>query len=105
VIEEIFRTEFGAAVATLVRLFGDIDVAEEAVQDAFVVAAEKWAADGIPPSPGGWIVTTAKRNSTNCAASRRAVRARPAPSSKLIREIKRPTKTCHLRPCATTGCG
>ena len=59
-IEATFRAEFGAAVATLVRLFGDIDVAEEAVQDAFVVAMDKWA-DGVPPNPGGWIVTTAKR--------------------------------------------
>jgi len=60
-IEATFRTEFGSAVATLVRLFGDIDVAEEAVQDAFVVASQKWAEDGVPPNPGGWIVTTAKR--------------------------------------------
>ncbi len=60
-IEATFRDEFGAAVATLVRLFGDIDVAEEAVQDAFVVASQKWADDGVPPNPGGWIVTTAKR--------------------------------------------
>jgi RNA polymerase sigma-70 factor (ECF subfamily) len=60
-IEEVFRTEFGSAVATLVRLFGDIDVAEEAVQDAFVIAMDKWASDGVPPNPGGWIVTTAKR--------------------------------------------
>ncbi|HVT77960.1 MAG TPA: RNA polymerase sigma factor [Acidimicrobiales bacterium] len=59
-IDEVFRAEFGAAVATLVRVFGDIDVAEEAVQDAFVVALDKWT-DGIPPNPGGWIVTTAKR--------------------------------------------
>jgi RNA polymerase sigma-70 factor (ECF subfamily) len=60
-IAATFRTEFGAAVATLVRLFGDIDVAEEAVQDAFVVAMDKWSSDGVPPNPGGWIVTTAKR--------------------------------------------
>jgi RNA polymerase sigma-70 factor (ECF subfamily) len=60
-IEATFRTEFGSAVATLVRLFGDIDVAEEAVQDAFTVAVDKWEADGVPPNPGGWIVTTAKR--------------------------------------------
>ncbi len=60
-IEATFRTEFGSAVATLVRLFGDIDVAEEAVQDAFVVATQKWPTDGVPPKPGGWIVTTAKR--------------------------------------------
>ena len=60
-IEATFRTEFGAAVATLVRLFGDIDVAEEAVQEAFVVATDKWSTGGVPPNPGGWIVTTARR--------------------------------------------
>ena len=59
VVERVFRQEFGRAVATLVRLFGDIDVAEEAVQEAFVVATERWS-DGIPPNPGGWIVTTAR---------------------------------------------
>lgn len=47
-------------IATLVRLFGDIDVAEEAVQDAFVVASERWATEGLPPNPGGWITTTAR---------------------------------------------
>ncbi len=61
VIAASFRTEFGAAVATLARLFGDIDVAEEAVQEAFVVATQKWTTDGVPPNPGGWIVTTARR--------------------------------------------
>lgn len=60
-IAATFRTEFGAAVATLARLFGDIDVAEEAVQEAFVVATQKWTDDGVPPNPGGWIVTTARR--------------------------------------------
>ena len=60
-LEKTFRVESGRAVATLVRLFGDIDVVEEAVQEAFVTATERWAADGVPPNPGGWIVTTAKR--------------------------------------------
>ncbi|MBA3303453.1 MAG: RNA polymerase sigma factor [Acidimicrobiia bacterium] len=59
-IERTFRQEFGRAVATLVRHFGDIDVAEEAVQDAFVVALGRWPATGVPPNPGGWIVTTAR---------------------------------------------
>jgi RNA polymerase sigma-70 factor (ECF subfamily) len=59
-VEETFRREFGRAVATLVRLFGDIDLAEEAVQDAFAVAVQKWPATGVPPNPGGWIVTTAR---------------------------------------------
>lgn len=59
-LERIFRAEYGRAVASLVRLFGDIDVAEEAVQDAFVVAVRRWPAEGVPPSPAGWIITTAR---------------------------------------------
>ncbi len=59
-LERIFREESGRVVATLVRLFGDIDIAEEAVQEAFVVASERWPADGLPPNPGGWITTTAR---------------------------------------------
>jgi RNA polymerase sigma-70 factor (ECF subfamily) len=59
-VEQTFRHEFGRAVATLVRLFGDIDLAEEAVQEAFVVATKRWPAAGVPPNPGGWIVTTAR---------------------------------------------
>jgi RNA polymerase sigma-70 factor (ECF subfamily) len=47
-------------VASLVRFFGDIDIAEEAVQDAFVVALERWPSSGVPPSPAGWIITTAR---------------------------------------------
>jgi len=59
-IERVFREEHGRAVAVLVRHFGDIDVAEEAVQDAFVAALEHWPAAGVPASPGGWIITTAR---------------------------------------------
>jgi RNA polymerase sigma-70 factor (ECF subfamily) len=59
-IERIFREEYGRAVAVLVRVFGDIDVAEEAVQDAFATAVQRWPVDGVPPSPAGWIITTAR---------------------------------------------
>ena len=59
-VELAFRQESGRAVATLVRLFGDIDVAEEAVQEAFAIAVQTWAARGVPPSPAGWIITTAR---------------------------------------------
>jgi len=59
-IARVFRQESGRAVATLVRLFGDIDIAEEAVQEAFVVASERWPTTGLPPNPGGWITTTAR---------------------------------------------
>src|ERR1700733_4392895 len=60
-VERAYRESSGHAVATLARLFGDIDLAEEAVQEAFAVAVERWPADGVPPNPGGWIVTTARR--------------------------------------------
>jgi RNA polymerase sigma-70 factor (ECF subfamily) len=59
-VERVFRDEQGRAVAGLIRVLGDFDLAEEAVQDAFVVALERWPRAGIPPNPGGWIVTTAR---------------------------------------------
>ena len=59
-IARIFRAEYGRAVAILTRSFGDIDVAEEAVQDAFATAIEHWPEQGPPPSPAGWIITTAR---------------------------------------------
>lgn len=59
-IEQVFRAEYGRSVAVLVRVFGDIDVAEEAVQDAFTTALERWPSAGLPPSPAGWIITTAR---------------------------------------------
>ncbi|MET0727497.1 MAG: RNA polymerase sigma factor [Acidimicrobiales bacterium] len=60
VIETVFRAESGRAVASLVRFLGDIDLAEEAVQDAFVVALQRWPSTGLPPSPAAWIITTAR---------------------------------------------
>ncbi|MCZ7374633.1 RNA polymerase sigma factor [Micromonospora sp. WMMC250] len=59
-VEAVFRAEYGRAVAVLVRLLGDIDLAEEAVQEAFVIAVAKWPTTGPPPSPAGWIITTAR---------------------------------------------
>jgi len=59
-IDGYFRREYGRCVATLVRFFGDIDIAEEAVQDAFTVAMRRWPEAGLPPNPGAWITTTAR---------------------------------------------
>ncbi|MGN2639233.1 RNA polymerase sigma factor [Nocardia takedensis] len=58
-IARVFRREYGRAVAVLVRRFGDIELAEEAVQDAFAAAVDHWPRTGTPPSPAGWIITTA----------------------------------------------
>ncbi|MEO7908245.1 MAG: RNA polymerase sigma factor [Roseiflexaceae bacterium] len=59
-IERVFRAEYGRAVAVLLRVFGDVDVAEEAIQDAFTTAVQRWPSTGLPPSPAGWIITTAR---------------------------------------------
>jgi RNA polymerase sigma-70 factor (ECF subfamily) len=58
-VERAFRAEYGRLIASLVRRFGDIDLAEEAAGEALVTALERWPATGVPPNPGGWLTTTA----------------------------------------------
>jgi RNA polymerase sigma-70 factor (ECF subfamily) len=58
-VERVFREEYGRLIASLVRRFGDIDIAQEAAGEAFVAALEKWPESGVPPNPGGWLTTTA----------------------------------------------
>ena len=64
-VEEIFRSEYGRAVAVLNRSFGDLDIAEDAVQDAFAVAVRRWPADGMPPSPAGPVPRTIRRSTVS----------------------------------------
>jgi RNA polymerase sigma-70 factor (ECF subfamily) len=59
-LDAVFRREAGRCNATLIRVLGDIDLAEDAVAEAFAIAAERWPRTGIPPNPGGWITTTAR---------------------------------------------
>ncbi|MDE3203946.1 MAG: RNA polymerase sigma factor [Acidobacteriota bacterium] len=73
-LEAVFRREAGRCTATLIRLLGDIDLAEEAVAEAFAIAAEQWPVRGTPPNPGGWITTTA-RNRAIDRLRREATRA------------------------------
>ena len=80
VVSRIFREEYGRSVASLIRAFGDIDAAEDAVQEAFAVALRKWPGDGVPPNPGGWITTTAR----NLAIDRQRREAR---GRELLREV------------------
>jgi RNA polymerase sigma-70 factor, ECF subfamily len=64
-VDAIFRRESALVIATLTRQFRSLDLAEEAVQDAFVTALTRWPADGLPPNPGGWITTTARNRAIN----------------------------------------
>jgi RNA polymerase sigma-70 factor (ECF subfamily) len=59
-LAEIFRREAGRCTATMIRVLGDVDLAEDAVAEAFAIAAEQWPIRGVPPNPGGWITTTAR---------------------------------------------
>ena len=59
-LEQVFRDEWGRVVATLVGFLGDFDLAEEAAQEAFAIAAERWPRDGVPSAPGSWLVATAR---------------------------------------------
>ncbi|MEJ2852191.1 MULTISPECIES: RNA polymerase sigma factor [unclassified Saccharothrix] len=64
-VEEVFGREYGRSVAVLARVFGDLDIAEEAVQDAFAEAVRRWPETGTPPSPAGWIITTARNRAVD----------------------------------------
>jgi RNA polymerase sigma-70 factor (ECF subfamily) len=82
-IEAVFRAEYGRAVAVLVRFLGDIDLAEEAVQDAFTTALVKWPESGIPPSPAGWIITTARNRAVDRLRRESTREARHAEADRL----------------------
>ncbi|WP_199922887.1 RNA polymerase sigma factor [Streptomyces sp. NRRL B-24484] len=73
-IAAVFRAEYGRAVAVLVRRLGDISTAEDAVAEAFAVALQRWPVDGMPPSPAGWIITTARNRAVD-ELRRESVRA------------------------------
>ncbi|MGI5126368.1 RNA polymerase sigma factor [Pseudonocardia sp. CA-107938] len=87
-IARIFRAEHGRAVAVLARITGDLDVAEDVVAEAFAAAVRRWPVEGVPPSPAGWIVTTARnravdrlrRETTGTERHVEAVRLTPVPS-------------------------
>jgi RNA polymerase sigma-70 factor (ECF subfamily) len=82
-IDAVFRAEYGRAVAVLIRFLGDIDLAEEAVQDAFTTAVAKWPETGIPPSPAGWIIATARNRAIDRLRRESTREARHAEAAQL----------------------
>jgi RNA polymerase sigma-70 factor (ECF subfamily) len=77
-VERVFREESGQAVATLIRVLGDFDLAEEAVQEAFLVAVERWPSTGVPDRPGAWIITTARNKAIDRLRRERGLAERRA---------------------------
>ncbi|HEY4728113.1 MAG TPA: RNA polymerase sigma factor [Actinomycetes bacterium] len=77
-VERVFREESGQAVATLIRVLGDFDLAEEAVQEAFLVAVERWPSAGVPDRPGAWIITTARNKAIDRLRRERGLAERRA---------------------------
>ncbi|GAB2749770.1 RNA polymerase sigma factor [Sinomonas soli] len=82
-VAAVFREEYGRAVSVLVRTTGDLGLAEDAVQEAFAAAAERWAADGMPEHPGAWIITTARRRAVDRFRREAARGSREAAASAL----------------------
>jgi RNA polymerase sigma-70 factor (ECF subfamily) len=78
VVDRTFRQESGRAVASLIRVLGDFDLAEEAVQEAFVVAVERWPRDGVPANPGAWIIQVARNRAIDRLRRARSLREKSA---------------------------
>jgi len=95
-IARVFSAEHARAVAVLTRVFGDIDVAEEAVQDAFATAVQRWPDAGLPPSPAGWIITTA-RNRAIDRLRREATRADRHAQAALLHAADEPDEELAVR--------
>ena len=105
-IARTFRAEYGRAVSVLYRMLGDLDRAEDAVQEAFVVATERWPRDGVPPSPAGWIITTARRRAIDrlrrdavgrdreAEADAAGFAHRPGAAGRIRRRTTSPTTAC-----------
>ncbi len=101
-IEQVFRDEWGRVVAALVGFLGDFDLAEDAAQEAFAIAVERWARDGMPANPGAWLVTTARNRALDRLRRERtlAVKTRllevPAPVEVEVEESTVPDEQLEL---------
>lgn len=94
-IDKIFRDEAGRALATLIRLVGDFDLAEDALQDAFAVAVERWAACGLPDNPRAWLVNVARNKAIDRVRRQAVFRGK---QQALVHEIELNAQTADEPP-------
>jgi RNA polymerase sigma-70 factor (ECF subfamily) len=85
VLEQVFREDWGRVVASLVGFLRDIELAEDAAQEAFAIAAERWPRDGLPPNPTGWLITTARNRAIDRIRRERTLAAK---TQQLERELR-----------------
>src|SRR5215470_5924713 len=100
-VDLVFRAESRPVLATLIRLLGDFDLAEDALQDAFTSALETWSKDGVPASPGAWLTTTARRKAIDRLRHLRIVEAKSselALSLRLDQEARGPRDEIEVSP-------
>jgi RNA polymerase sigma-70 factor (ECF subfamily) len=100
VVDRLFREEQGRAVATLIRVLGDFDLAEEAVQDAFIAALEVWPERGVPANPGAWITTAARNRAIDRLRRRRRLRDK---TEELARDAVIEAELVAIEPSAGDG--
>lgn len=87
-LEQVFRDQWGRVLASLVGYVGDIELAEDAAQEAFALAAERWPRDGEPANPTGWLITTARNRAIDRVRRERTLAAK---TEQLGRETRRPS--------------
>ena len=85
-LEQVFRDEWGRVVASLVGFLGDIELAEDAAQEAFAIAAERWPRDGVPANPTGWLITTARNRAIDRIRRERTLAAKTEQLERELRE-------------------
>jgi len=98
VLEQVFREDWGRVVASLVGFLGDIELAEDAVQEAFAIAAERWPGDGVPDNPTGWLITTARRRAIDRIRRERSLQAK---TEQLGRELRAESEEMMMDETAT----
>src|SRR4051795_4382144 len=89
-VEALFRRESGRAVASLIRVLGDFALAEDAVQEAFLVALERWPAHGVPDNPGAWITTVARNKALDRVRRERVLEAKREQIERGLLELDAP---------------
>ena len=100
ILDRVFQEQWGQVLAALIGFLGDFELAEEAAQEAFAVAAERWPKDGTPSAPGVWLITTAKRRAIDRIRRERTLADEDTPARGPRGRL---TTTWTPRPSRTSG--